>query len=286
MRIALIGKNGQLAHDLIRVFKDEEMILLSHDDIAVENRDHTIGLIQGLRPDLVINTAAFHKVDLCEDERQQTFDVNCAGAVNAAVASARVGASYVFYSTDYVFGAQTDRVNPYREDEPPGPVNVYGWSKLAGEIGVKNICTRYFIIRSTGLYGSKVSGKGHNFPGLMLKLGQERDEVKVVDDQRLTPTCTFDLAQKTAELVKTDHYGLYHMTNAGDCTWYEFTRELFSLRKIKTRLVPVDSAAFPTKAQRPAYSVLDNKHLRDIGITDMRPWKDALQGYLTEIGLL
>ncbi|MCE1245516.1 MAG: dTDP-4-dehydrorhamnose reductase [Firmicutes bacterium] len=280
MKIMLIGSSGQLSFDLMKVFKDDELIALTHQDLDVTNRDYFIGYAVALKPDVIINTAAFHKVDVCEDERQLTFEVNCFGAANGALAAEKAGAKYVFYSTDYVFGADTQRNSPYIETDFPGPVSVYGNSKLAGEIAVRNLYAKHFVIRSTGLYGLKVSGKGYNFPGLMMKLASERDELKVVNDQRLTPTFTKDIAEKTAELIKTDSYGLYHMTGAGDCTWYEFTKKIFDIKGIKTKLTPVTSDEFPTKAKRPGYSVLDNKALRDAGLSDMRPWDEALQEYL------
>jgi dTDP-4-dehydrorhamnose reductase len=280
MKIMLIGSSGQLAFDLLNTFKNDEITALTHQDLDVTNREFFIGYANALKPDVIINTAAFHKVDICEDERQRTFEVNCLGAMNGAIAAEKTGAKYVFYSTDYVFGADTDRKTPYTESDFPGPLSVYGHSKLAGEMAVRNLYEKHFVIRSTGLYGLKVSGKGYNFPGLMMKLSKEKEELKVVDDQRLTPTFTKDIAEKTAELINTDNYGLYHLTNAGDCTWYEFTRKIFEIKGIKTKLTPVTSAEFPTKAKRPGYSVLDNKALRDAGLSDMRSWEEALQEYL------
>jgi dTDP-4-dehydrorhamnose reductase len=282
MKITIIGADGQLAHDLIRILKDEDLSLLTIDDIRVENREQTVKIIGDLKPDVLINTAAFHQVDLCEDERIPPFDVNCMGAINAAYAAEKVGAKYVFYSTDYVFGDDIHRNTPYTEEDKPGPLSVYGSSKFAGEIGVKNVYSKHFIIRTCGLYGVKVSLKGYNFPGLMLKLARERDEVRVVNDQRLTPTHTLDVARKTAELIKTEYYGLYHMTNTGDCTWYEFTKHLFDLSGVKTKLTPITTDEYPVKAKRPAYSVLDNAALKKIGIEDLKPWQDALEEYLQE----
>jgi dTDP-4-dehydrorhamnose reductase len=285
MKIAIIGADGQLSNDLIRILKDEELFLLTIDDIRVEDREQTVRVIKDIRPDVLINTAAFHQVDRCEDERIPPFDVNCMGAINAASAAEQVGASYVFYSTDYVFGDDADRNSPYTEEDKPGPLSVYGFSKLAGEIGVRNVYQKHFVIRTCGLYGVKTSMKGYNFPGLMMKLANERDEIRVVNDQRLTPTHTLDVARKTAELINTDYFGLYHMTNTGDCTWYEFTRYLFDLTGINTRLIPITTDEYPVKAKRPAYSVLDNKKLRSVGIQDLKHWQEALQEYLKESGI-
>lgn len=281
MKIIIIGASGQLAYDLIKTFHKHELILLYHQDIDVTNREYLCGFVKAIRPDIIINTAAFHQVDACEEERIRAFDVNCLGAMNGAIAAESVGAVYVWYSSDYVFGADESRNTPYTENDPPAPINIYGHSKVAGEIAVRNICRKHFVIRSSGLYGKRVSGKGHNFPNLMLKLARERDEVRVVNDQRLTPTFTKDLAEKTVELVASEKYGLYHLTNSGDCTWYEFTKKIFEIAGITTQLTPVTSEAFPTKAVRPKYSVLDNLALRSAGFLDMRPWQEAIREYLS-----
>jgi dTDP-4-dehydrorhamnose reductase len=285
MRIAIIGAEGQLAHHLTEALAGEELFPITHRDVSVEDRGAIVAVAEKDRPEVIINTAAFNKVDLCEDERLRAFDVNCLGAMNGALAAERAGAKYVFFSTDYVFGADSGRRTPYAEDDPPGPVNVYGWSKVAGEVAAMNMCRRSFVIRSSGIYGVKTGGKGYNFPGMMLRLAGERDEVKVVNDQHVTPTNAKDLALVTAQIIRTERYGLYHATNTGECTWYEFARALFALTGMKTKLTAVTSAEFSAKARRPAYSVLDNRALRAAGLEEMRPWREALLSWIEEMGL-
>lgn len=189
-------------------------------------------------------------------------------------------------STDYVFGGDTGHAGtPYIEFDETSPLNVYGKSKLAGERLVEHLSSRYFIIRVASLFGvAGSSGKGGNFIETILRLGKERSEVRVVDDQIFSPTYTADAAKKIAELIQTDCYGTFHCTNHGSCSWYEFTKEIYCLCGLKTKLFPITSSEYPQKAKRPPYSVLDNFHLRLLKMDDMRDWKDALRAYLIEKG--
>jgi len=186
-------------------------------------------------------------------------------------------------STDYVFGGDVVRRTPYTETDPPNPINVYGIAKLAGEYFVRYILDRYWIVRSQWLYGlAGASGKGGNFVELMLRLVREGREIKVVDDQTGSPTYTLDLARKIAQLIKTGHYGLYHITNTGECTWYQFACKIWELSGLNPNVAPTTTADFGATATRPTYSVLDNAALRAIGLDDMRPWEKALAAYLEE----
>ncbi|HID24816.1 MAG TPA: NAD(P)-dependent oxidoreductase, partial [Planctomycetaceae bacterium] len=204
------------------------------------------------------------------------------GVRNLAVVCADRAVPLVHVSTDHVFGIDRNRSTPYRESDAPGPVSVYGVSKLAGEYFVRSVCERHFVVRTCGLYGKAGrSGRGKgNFVETMLRLGRERPEVRVVDDQRCTPTATVDLAGAILRLVQTDAYGLYHVTNAGEATWFEFATEIFRQAGIKTRVVPVRSDEFGTKARRPAYSALDCRKLEGVTGLKLRPWRDALCDYL------
>lgn len=284
MKIAVIGANGQLGSDLCRVFAKDELHSLYHKDIEVTNRDDVWEKLSNLKPEVVINTAAYHKVDECENNAGQSFLLNTVGAFNTAEVCARLGAVCVFISTDYVFDGRATL--PYTEEDFPNPINVYGVSKLAGETAVLNVCKKAYVIRTTGLYGISGSKKGWNFADLMVKLGTEREEVRVVTDQVLTPTYTLDVAKKMKELLETKVYGLYHITNNDYCSWYQFAKEIFTLAKLKAKLSPTTSEEFKTAAKRPAFSVLDNFNLRKVGLDDMPLWQEALRNYLKEKGVI
>jgi dTDP-4-dehydrorhamnose reductase len=188
-------------------------------------------------------------------------------------------------STDYVFGGE--KRAPYTEDDAPNPLNVYGVSKLAGEYFVRALCPKHFIVRTSGLYGvAGSSGKGGNFVETMIRLAKEGKPIRVVTDQVLTPTYTRDLAHKIKELLQTEAYGVYHITNSGQCSWYEFAAKIFELLSLKPDFGPTTSAEFGAKAKRPAYSVLAHGRLAQLGLDDLRSWPEALAAYLEEKGLL
>ena len=283
MRVLLIRANGQLGSDLVRTLTDVDSVPLTHRDVDI---CEPVGLREMMRrytPDVVINTAAYHKVDECEANVEKTFAVNTYGVRNLALACKEQGCALLHMSTDYVFGGDAKRRTPYTEIDTPHPINVYGIAKLAGEYFVRYILDRYWIVRSQWLYGvAGASGKGGNFVELMLRLAREGRDIKVVDDQVGSPTYTVDLARKIAQLIKTEHYGLYHITNAGECTWYQFACKIWALSGLSPNAEPTTTAAFGATATRPAYSVLDNAALRTIGLDDMRSWQEALRDYLGE----
>src|SRR5438094_3866467 len=224
-RVMLIGANGQLGSDLSREIQSgpHDLVRLNRTDMDIRDHEHVADLLASLRPNVILNTAAFHKVEACEEDADQAFAVNCIAVRNLAIAADRIGAYLVHVSTDYVFDGE-GRV-PYPEEATPNPVNVYGVSKAAGEFFVRSLCRRHLIIRTSGLYGiAGSSGKGGNFVQTMLQLGRERGEVSVVTDQVLSPTFTLDLAQKVWQLVAADVQGTIHVTNSGSCSWYEFAR--------------------------------------------------------------
>jgi len=280
MKVAIIGANGQLGSDLVKALASEEVIPLTHDDIEVADQASVHRVLTRHQPQVVINTAAFHNVVACEEQPERAFAVNAIGAWNVARACGPLGASLVHISTDYVFDGQ--KGNPYTEDDLPRPLNVYGVSKLAGEHLIRYSLKQHFIIRTSGLYGThpcRAKG-GENFVELMLRLARERDEVRVVNDEVLTPTYTWDLARQIALLIHTQHYGLYHVTSGGQCSWYEFARAIFELTGTRVNLQPTTAEEFPRPVKRPAYSVLENRALRELGLDRMRPWQEALAAYL------
>jgi len=288
MRVLITGANGQLGTDLCRVLQDIEVIPLTHADVEISDLNSVKRLFNEHRPDAVINTAAYVRVDDCESNQDKAFLINALGARNVAVAAQELGAKLVHISTDYVFGGESEpRTAPYTEFDTPTPPNLYGKSKLAGENLVRHLCTKHFIIRTSGLFGvAGASGKGGNFVEIMLRLARERDELRVVNDQAFSPTYTRDLARKIAELINTEYYGIFHITNRDTCSWYEFTKEILRLAGLKTPVIPITSDQYPQKAKRPRYSVLDNYHLRLLGMDDMRSWQEALKDYMKEKGHL
>lgn len=280
-RVVVIGANGQLGTDLVKVFKDWDLILFAHSDLDICDFVYTRKILAEAHPGIVINTAAFNRVDDCEDEPSKAFWVNTYAVRKLAQFCAELDCCLVHMSTDYVFGGE--KRTPYTEDDAPNPLNVYGVSKLAGEYFVRNICPKHFIIRTSGLYGvAGSSGKGGNFVETMIRLAKEGKPIRVVNDQVLTPTYTKDLAEKIKELLQTEAYGLYHITNSGECSWYEFAGKIFELLGLKPDFRPTTSAEFGANAKRPAYSVLAHERLKRLGLDDLRPWPEALEAYLQE----
>lgn len=282
MKVLVIGANGQLGTDLCRVLHDFEVIPLTHKDIEISDMSSVKQALSKHKSDVIINTAAYVRVDDCETEQDKAFLINALGARNVAVVTQELGAKLIHISTDYVFGGEGQPGNiPYTEFDVPAPLNTYGKSMLAGENFVRHLCRGHFIVRTSGLFGVAGSrGKGGNFVETVLKLARERDELRVVNDQIVSPTYTKDLAQKIVQLIPTEYYGVFHITNKGYCSWYQFAREILKQAGIKTPVIPITSDQYPHKARRPSFSVLDNYHLRLLGMDDMRPWQKTLKDYL------
>ena len=286
--VVIIGANGQLGTDLRQAFGGWKVSGLLHADLDVCDQERGRSVLGELRPDVVINTSAFHKVDICEDDPTQTFAVNALGPYNLARLAADLGFTLVHFSSDYVFDGRGSR--PYREDDLPNPTSVYGASKLAGEHLLANFCPRHFIIRSTGLYGvAGASGKGGNFVETMVRLGKSGNPVRVVNDQVMTPTATADLAPAVAALLEREGrdgvaYGLYHVTSAGRCSWFEFAGTIFEMCGMKVDLSPITTAESGAKARRPAFSALDHGRWIAAGFPELRAWREALADYLEAKG--
>ena len=286
MRVAVIGSTGQLGQDLMRVF-GEEAVGFAHEDLEVTDEASVASAMRSERPDWVLNTAALHRVDDCEVNPTLTFAVNSLGALNVARAAADVGSGVVFYSTDYVFGGEDrERGHPYEEGDSPQPLSVYGTSKVAGEQLVMQANPRHLVVRSAGLYGTATSRKGWTFPELMINKARTDGFVRVVTDQVLSPTFTADLAEKTKELVEHDAVGLFHLTNAGECSWFEFTRGTLDMAGVEARMDPIDTGQLQQRARRPSYSALATTRLGEVGLDPMRLWQDALRDYLQTKGLI
>lgn len=283
MRVVIIGANGQLGTDLVKVMANWDLVPLTHADLDICDFVYTRKVLEDKKPDIVINTAAFNRVDDCEEEVSKAFWVNAFAVRNLAQVCADLDCVLVHISTDYVFDGR--KREPYTEDDPPNPLSVYGASKLTGEYFVRNICPKHFVVRTAGLYGIAGSrAKGGNFVETMIRLAKEGKSIRVVNDQVLTPTYTRDLAEKIQELVQTEAYGLYHITNAGGCSWYEFAAKIFELLGLHPEFGPTTTAAYGAKAKRPAHSVLAHERLNQLRMDDLRPWPEALKAYLAEKG--
>jgi dTDP-4-dehydrorhamnose reductase len=280
MKVAVIGSTGQLGSDLVKVFED--VIPLTHKDIEVTDLS-SCETLKELKPDVVINTAAYHKTDECEENVEKTFLVNSVGARNVALICREIDAIYIYISTDYVFDGAKDE--PYTENDMPNPINVYGVSKYAGEILTRYICDKYYIIRLSSLFGvAGASGKGGNFVETIIKKADAGDELNVVNDIRMSPTYTKDAAAAIKKIIYNKlPYGIYHVTNDGYCTWYEFAKAIFEITGIDAKLNPTTSDKYPTKARRPKNSALSISKIKSYGI-NMIYWKDALKNYLKEKG--
>jgi len=285
MRIVVIGADGQLGSDLMKTLHGDDVVPLFYPDFDVTKPKEMRQTLCHLGADVVINTAAYHRVDECEDNAATSFLVNSVAVRDLALAARECGFVLVHFSTDYVFDGR--KGSPYVEEDPPHPLNVYGVSKLAGEFFVRTILEKYFLIRTCGLYGEASSReKGYNFVDKIIGLDREGKQLRVVHDQWVTPTSSAELAQKVSELIRTTDYGLFHMTNEGQCTWYEFAREIFRVMGKDARLEPVDSQTLKAAAQRPRYSVLENRRAKSLGLTGFSPWPEALRIYLRRKGYL
>jgi dTDP-4-dehydrorhamnose reductase len=286
-RVLLLGANGQLGTDLRRALPAAALVPLTRGELDITDPDAVGRALDAHRPAWVVNTAAFHRVDDIERDdgsARLAFTVNAAAVGELARATARRGARLLTLSTDYVFGGGPP--GPYAEDAPPAPVNVYGESKLAGERLVRDASPEHLVVRSSGLYGlAGSSGKGGNFVETMLRLARAGQDVTVVDDQVLGPTYTADLADAIGRLLAADPPGgVYHLTNAGACSWFEFARRIFALCGLAPKLEPTTSAAYAAPARRPAHSVLANTRAPALGLSPLRPWSDALAAYLRAKG--
>jgi dTDP-4-dehydrorhamnose reductase len=283
MKVAIIGSNGQLGSDLLEVFSPKhEVVALNHSDIEVVDIDNVKSVLTTCKPDVVINTSAYHNVPLCEQNPDQAFAINGKGPLNLARVCTEIDARLVHYSTDYVFDGA--KMKPYVETDYCNPLNVYGVTKLSGENFVLNYASRPYVVRVSGIYGKvPCRAKGGNFVTTMLKLAKEKPEVRVVNDEVLTPTPTSAIAANTLSLVTSDAYGLYNMTCEGECSWYEFAKTIWDTLQLQTPLYPASVKDFPLVVKRPFYSVLENRNLNQIGINQMPHWKESLIQFLKSI---
>jgi len=285
MRIAVLGATGQLGRDLVTRLPGE-VVPLGRGDCDLTRPESIATAVTAAAPTVLVNCAAYNFVDRAESEPEAAAAVNAWGVRYLAGCCAAAGVPLVHFSSDYVFGLDATRESPLGENDPPGPLNVYGGTKLLGEYFVLAASAKNLVIRTCGLYGRPgAAGKGGNFVETMLRLAGEGRPLRVVDDQRCTPSSTADVADATVALLRAGASGLFHVTNAGSCTWFEFAREIFRLAGLKPSLTAIRSAESGRAARRPAFSVLSNAKLAALGIPPPRHWTEALASYLIDRGL-
>jgi dTDP-4-dehydrorhamnose reductase len=282
MRIIVVGSTGQLGTDLVRTLgENNEVTGLTHQNIEVSDYNSCLTLKE-YNPDFIINTAAFHKTDQCEEEPEKTFLVNAIGPKNIVNVSKEANATTIFISTDYVFDGTENK--PYTEDDVPNPINTYGISKLAGEFYTR-YNPKHYIIRVASLFGAAgASGKGGNFVETMISKAGKNEPITVVDNIWMSPTYTKDAANQIRKIIDSRlPFGTYHVTNDGFCTWFQFAKEIFSLLNLDPTLIPTKTTQLQVKAQRPKFSALRSARLSKHDI-QVRNWKEALSDYLVEKG--
>lgn len=275
MKIIVTGGSGQLGWDVCRELERRSMSVLAPTsaEMNVSDRSAVMRCIEAEAPDAVIHCAAYTKVDAAEDEPERCWAVNAEGTENIAVVCQKTGAKMLYISTDYVFPGTGERF--YAADDPVGPVNVYGRSKLAGELAVQSMLEKFFIVRISWVFGKN----GNNFVKTMLRLAETRTELNVVCDQTGSPTYTADLAPLLCDMVQTERYGIYHAANEGICTWAEFAQEIFALSGKNVTVHPVLSEKYPMRAIRPRNSRLSKQSLTAEGFSLLPSWQDALKRY-------
>jgi dTDP-4-dehydrorhamnose reductase len=288
MKVAVIGANGQLGTDVAEEFvrNGDEVLGITREHLDIRSLQNARSVLQTAKPELIVNTAAMHHVENCEREPLEAYSVNSIGPRNLALIAYEIKAVLVHVSTDYVFDGA--KMQPYLECDLAVPLNVYGNTKLAGEAFIRATTQEYFILRTSALFGThpcRAKG-GHNFVDLMLKLASERDGVRVVNDEFVSPTFTGDVARQIALLSRSEQFGLYHATAEGSCSWYEFAKAIFDITKTKANLQIASSNEFPAKVPRPKYSVLENYELKKRGLNSFRSWEGGLHSYLKAAGYL
>ena len=279
MKILVTGYNGQLGYDVVKELNSRSVECrgVDREDFDITDRDETVGYICDYAPDAVIHCAAYTAVDRAEDDEENCRKVNADGTENIAVACEKLRAKMLYVSTDYVYGG--DGEAPFETDSPTNPKNVYGVTKLEGEKAVMKYIDKFFIVRTSWVFGIN----GSNFVKTMLRLGDEKESLNVVCDQVGSPTYTPDLARLICDLIVTEKYGIYHGTNESFCSWAEFAAEIMKLGGKKTVINPVSSSEYPTKAERPHNSRLSKKCLDEAGIKRLPTWQDALKRFLKEM---
>ena len=291
-KLLIVGYKGQLGSEIIKNLEDNIvdfeslakvnifLVKMGSKELDIIDKSYVLESISKIKPDIIINCAAYTNVDKAEEDYEKAFKVNALGPRNLAITAESIGAKLIHISTDYVFGGKGITVSgekmPYREYDTPNPINVYGKTKLLGENYVRDFCSKYFIIRTSWLYGEN----GSNFVKTILKSAREKEKLQVVNDQIGNPTNAEDLAKHILKLAFTDEYGIYHCTGNGIASWYDFACKIIEYAEIDCIVEPVTSEQFTRKAKRPSYSCLDNMMLRSTIGDGMRDWEEALYDFV------
>lgn len=283
MRILVTGKTGQLGHDVLLELerRGHEAVGTGSADMDITDESAVSLVLHKYQPEAVIHCAAYTAVDAAEDDEERCQSVNVDGTVNIARVCREIGAKMLYLSTEYVFSGEGER--PWEPEDKTAPLNVYGRTKYEGELAVKQYLDRFFIVRISWIYG--INGK--NFVKTMRRLGEEKGSVSVVNDQVGSPTYTRDLAVLLVDMIESEKFGIYHASNEGTCSWYEFACEIFKQSGMDDVVVtPVDTSAFPAKAARPKNSRMNKNKLRENGFSLLPSWQDALQRFIKELSQL
>ncbi len=279
MKIIVTGVKGQLGYDVVRELKSRnynDVLGIDIENLDITNKSAVESFMTKEQPDVIVHCAAYTAVDRAEDNKELCMKVNVEGTKNLVEEAKKHEAKFVYISTDYVFNG--DKEEPYDIDDQPDPQSVYGESKYLGEVETRTN-DKHFIVRIAWVFGKN----GHNFVKTMLRLGNERDTLSVVNDQFGSPTYTYDLSRLLVDMIETDKYGTYHASNEGECSWYQFTKEIFKQSNISIDLKSIPSSEYPTKAKRPMNSRMSKDKLDKQGFKRLPDWKDALKRYLKEI---
>jgi dTDP-4-dehydrorhamnose reductase len=291
MKILITGSRGQVGSQLITILnrgmseigdipkeiKNAEIVGKSSQQLDITDFNKVKNLIREIKPDVVINAAAYTNVDDCETNQEKAFNVNAIGAKNLAIVCEDINAKLVHISTDYVFNGIGSK--PFKENDETSPQSVYGKSKSMGDDFVREISSKYFIVRPSWVYGYN----GKNFVYTILKAAKERGSLKVVNDQKGNPTNVEDIAHHILKLITTEEYGIYHCSGHGECSWYDFACKIVELAKISCKVNPCTTDEYPSPTKRPAYSSLDNEKLRRTVGDEMRKWEDALKVFIENV---
>ncbi|WP_133580701.1 dTDP-4-dehydrorhamnose reductase [Aureibacillus halotolerans] len=279
MKILVTGYTGQLGYDVVHhgLHHGLDMVGIGSKDLDITNREEVSQYVKKLKPDAIIHCAAFTAVDKAEDDIDACQYVNVDGTANLAEVSKALGAKFMYISTDYVFSGEGD--TPFIETDEPNPIGQYGRSKLQGEEVVRQLLDHWFIVRISWVFGIN----GNNFVRTMLRLGETRHELNVVDDQFGSPTYTSDLARLLLDMIRTDKYGIYHASNEGYCSWADFAKEIFRQANMNVKVNSISSEEYPTRATRPKNSRMSKQKLTDNGFVLLPSWQDAVARYLKQL---